>query len=59
MQPIATMLRAVPGFAELDEAALDHVSAAGDVAEVDAGDVLFREGALPSRYTFCSMEPSA
>ena len=47
MQPIATMLRTVPGFAELDEAALDHVAAAGDLAEVDAGDVLFREGTLP------------
>jgi CRP/FNR family transcriptional activator FtrB len=47
MQPIATMLRTVPGFAELDEAALDHVAAVGDLAEVDAGDVLFREGALP------------
>jgi CRP/FNR family transcriptional regulator, transcriptional activator FtrB len=47
MQPIATMLRSVPGFAELDEAALEHVAAAGDLAEVEAGDVLFREGALP------------
>jgi CRP/FNR family transcriptional activator FtrB len=47
MQSIATMLRSVPGFAELDEAALEHVAAAGDLAEVEAGDVLFREGALP------------
>jgi CRP-like cAMP-binding protein len=47
MPPIATMLRTVPGFAELDDAALDLVAAAGDLAEVDAGDVLFREGTLP------------
>jgi CRP/FNR family transcriptional regulator, transcriptional activator FtrB len=47
MQPIATMLRTVPGFAELDDDALDHVAAAGDLAEVDAGEVLFRQGTLP------------
>ena len=47
MQSIATMLRTVPGFDQLDGASLEHVAAAGDLAEVEAGDVLFREGALP------------
>ena len=47
MQSIATMLRTVPGFDQLDGASLERVAAAGDLAEVVAGDVLFREGTLP------------
>ena len=47
MQSIETMLRTVPGFAQLDGESLEHVAAAGDLAEIEAGDVLFREGALP------------
>ncbi len=47
MQSIETMLRKVPGFAQLDGESLEHVAAAGDLAEADAGDVLFREGSLP------------
>ena len=47
MQSIATMLRTVPGFDQLDGASLERVAAAGDLAEVGAGDVLFREGTLP------------
>ena len=47
MQSIATMLRTVPGFDQLDGASLEYVAAAGDLAEVEAGDVLFPEGALP------------
>jgi len=47
MQSIETMLRTVPGFAQLDSQALKHVAAAGDIAEVDEGEVLFREGTLP------------
>ena len=47
IQRIETLLRSVPGFAQLDDQSLGHVAAAGDLAEVAAGDVLFREGALP------------
>jgi CRP/FNR family transcriptional activator FtrB len=47
MESIATMLRAVPGFAELDDHSLEHVAAGGEIADVGAGDVLFREGAAP------------
>jgi CRP/FNR family transcriptional activator FtrB len=37
----------VPGLAQLDSASLEHLAAAGDLAEVGAGDVLFREGSRP------------
>ena len=37
----------VPGFAQLDSGSLKELAAAGDLAEVDAGDVLFREGSRP------------
>src|SRR3984957_14237196 len=47
MQSIETMLRTVPGFAQLDSGSLQRVAAGGDLAEVAAGDVLFREGTLP------------
>src|SRR5271169_187888 len=47
MQSIETMLRTVPGFAQLDGGSLEQVAAAGDLAEVAAGDVLFRESTLP------------
>jgi CRP/FNR family transcriptional activator FtrB len=47
MQSIGTMLRTVPGFAQLDGESLEQVAAAGDLAEVQAGDILFREGMLP------------
>src|SRR5271170_6755195 len=41
------MLRTVPGFAQLDSGSLQRVAAGGDLAEVAAGDVLFREGTPP------------
>ncbi len=47
MQSIATMLRTVPGFAQLDSTSLAQFAAASDLTEVGAGDVLFREGTLP------------
>ncbi len=47
MQSIVKMLRRVPGFAQLDNESLEHVAAAGDLADVNAGEVLFREGSLP------------
>ena len=47
MTSIATMLRAAPGFAELDTDCLEHIATAGHVAEVEAGEVLFRERAEP------------
>src|SRR5262249_46870216 len=47
MQSIGTMLRSAPGFAQLDRESLEHVAAAGDLAEAHAGEVLFREGTLP------------
>ncbi len=47
MQSIETMLRTVPGFAQLDSGSLQRVAAGGDLAEVAAGDVLFREGTPP------------
>ena len=47
MQTTEAMLRAVPGFDQLDGNVLERVAAHGDLAEVSPGDVLFREGALP------------
>jgi CRP/FNR family transcriptional regulator, transcriptional activator FtrB len=47
MQSIGTMLRTVPGFAQLDGASFEHVAAAGNLAEIEAGDVLFRQGQQP------------
>jgi CRP/FNR family transcriptional activator FtrB len=47
MESIATMLRTVPGFAELDDSSLEHVAAGGEIAEAGAGEVLFRQGAAP------------
>jgi CRP/FNR family transcriptional regulator, transcriptional activator FtrB len=47
MQSIESTLRMVPGLAQLDGASLKHLAAAGDLAEVSAGDVLFREGSRP------------
>jgi CRP/FNR family transcriptional activator FtrB len=47
MQSIATMLKAVPGFAQLDGDSLEQVAAASGLTEAGAGDVLFREGAEP------------
>ncbi len=44
MRPIGSMLRTVPGFAQLDSESLERLAAAGDLAEVGAGEVLFREG---------------
>ncbi len=41
------MLRTAPGFGQLDRESLEHVAAAGDLAKVGAGEVLFRERALP------------
>jgi len=47
MQSIQAMLRTVPGFAQLDGELLERVAADGDVAAIDQGEVLFREGNLP------------
>jgi CRP-like cAMP-binding protein len=47
MQSIHTMLRSVPGFAQLDSQVLERVAVDGDIAEVNQGEVLFREGGLP------------
>jgi CRP-like cAMP-binding protein len=47
MQSIETLLRPVPGFAQLDGDVLERVAAAGSVAEAGAGEVLFEEGSLP------------
>ena len=47
MTSIATVLRAAPGFAELDTDCLEHIATAGHVAEVEAGEVLFLERAEP------------
>jgi CRP/FNR family transcriptional activator FtrB len=47
MQSIDTLLRTVPGFAQMDSEALTHVTAEGELAEVEAGEVLFREGTRP------------
>ncbi|HME20095.1 MAG TPA: cyclic nucleotide-binding domain-containing protein [Acetobacteraceae bacterium] len=47
MQSVETMLRTVPGFAQLDSGSLERAAAAGDLAEVGAGEVLFREGTQP------------
>jgi CRP/FNR family transcriptional regulator, transcriptional activator FtrB len=47
MRSIAMMLRPVPGFAQLDDESLEHIAAGGDLAEVEAGEVLFRERTLP------------
>ena len=47
MQSMETMLRTVPGFAQLDGEVLERVAAHGDFAEAGPGEVLFREGALP------------
>ncbi|MEJ0018047.1 MAG: cyclic nucleotide-binding domain-containing protein [Acetobacteraceae bacterium] len=47
MQSIETMLRTVPGFAQLDSQSLQHVAAAGTLSEVAAGNVLFHEGTIP------------
>jgi CRP/FNR family transcriptional regulator, transcriptional activator FtrB len=47
MQSIGTMLRTVPGIAQLDGASFEHVAAAGNLAEIEAGDVLFRQGQQP------------
>ena len=47
MQTIETMLRKAPGFAQLDDASLEYVAAAGELQEAVSGDVLFRQGTLP------------
>jgi CRP/FNR family transcriptional activator FtrB len=47
MPPIESTLRMVPGLAQLDSGSLEHLAAAGDLVEVGAGDVLFREGSRP------------
>jgi len=48
MQSFDTVLRNVAGFAQLDRESLDRVAEAGELTEVGAGDVLFREGGLPA-----------
>lgn len=47
MGSIETMLRPVPGFSELDTDVLERVAASGEVTDVEAGQVLFRQGSLP------------
>ncbi len=47
MQSIETLLRPVPGFAQLDGDVLERVASIGSLAEASAGDVLFEEGTLP------------
>src|SRR5690349_13573026 len=47
MQSIETLLGRVPGFSQLDAGTLGHVAAAGSLAEVGPGEVLFRERTLP------------
>jgi CRP/FNR family transcriptional activator FtrB len=47
MQSIETILRDVPDFAQLDGKSLKLMADAAELAEVGAGDVLFREGSKP------------
>ncbi len=47
MQSIGALLRPVPGFAQLDADVLEHIAADSTVVEARAGDILFRERALP------------
>jgi CRP-like cAMP-binding protein len=47
MQSIETMLRTVPGFAQLDSEPRHYIADAAELAEAEAGDELFREGTLP------------
>jgi CRP-like cAMP-binding protein len=47
MQSIETMLRGVPGFAQLDGESRQFLADTAELAEAEAGDELFREGALP------------
>ena len=47
MQSIETLLRPVPGFAQLDGDVLERVASVGSLAEANAGEVLFEEGTLP------------
>ena len=49
MQTIETMLRKAPGFAQLDDASLEYVAAAGELQEAVSGDVLFRQGTHRAR----------
>jgi CRP-like cAMP-binding protein len=47
MTSITTMLRTAPGFAELDADCLEHIAHQGDLAEVKAGEELFRQWTMP------------
>jgi CRP-like cAMP-binding protein len=47
MQSIESLLERVSGFDQLDRQSLEHVAAVGDLTEVGAGDVVFREGVMP------------
>jgi CRP/FNR family transcriptional activator FtrB len=47
MDSIEAILRTVPGFSQLDEESLEYVAAKGGLAEVETGEVLFRERTLP------------
>jgi len=47
MQSIETLLRPVPGFAQLDGDVLERVASVGSLAEASAGEVLFEEGTVP------------
>ena len=47
MQSIETLLRPVPGFAQLEPEVLERLAAVGDLAEAGAGETLFAEGSLP------------
>lgn len=47
MQSIETMLRTVPGFAQLDSQVLSDVATHGIVSEAGSGQVLFAQGGTP------------
>jgi CRP/FNR family transcriptional activator FtrB len=47
MQSIETLLRPVPGFAQLEPEVLERLAAVGNLAEAGAGETLFAEGSLP------------
>jgi CRP/FNR family transcriptional activator FtrB len=47
MQSIETLLRPVPGFAQLEPEVLERLAAVGNLAEAGAGETLFAEGSSP------------
>lgn len=47
MQSIETLLRPVPGFAQLEPEVLERLAAVGNLTEAGPGETLFAEGSLP------------